>query len=184
MDNKITLKEIILDFIKDNGKITIADFMGVYGERLNVSRSSIYRSLIDLINDGEVKKISTDRENFYIPNEKKEEQKKQNVNQEYIELLSRIYQAEEDVKKLRENLKKNRKQLKKIYIDIISVTAVFVAIISFLIVNVNVISKITEANINHIAFALCIINISVCIGIFFFVLLIRFIIIKPILKND
>ena len=82
-----------------------------------------------------------------------------------------------------EKIEDIRGELKKIYVNLITLMSIFIAVFSLVIVNSNIIFKITEKNINKFIFQIICVNLSVCLSMIIFILLIRLIVINPLIRN-
>lgn len=169
-------REKIIEYLKDNDKATQVEL----SENLQIQRSTVARVLRDLMEENTVERVGTNRNLYYILKEGMTAEQYDNISSE---IKKRVILVEESMENVKEQVDNANQNINKIYIDIISLMSVFVAIIALIITNADIVLKITESNIKKYLLDIVLVNLSVCICLAVFVILIRFIVLKPLSKK-
>lgn len=172
----IKAREKIIDYLKENEKATQLELRN----NLSISQAIVSDILKRLIDENIVERVPTNRNTYYILKEGLTAEKYDNLSSE---IKKRVILVEESMENVKEQVDNANQNINKIYIDIISLMSVFVAIIALIITNADIVLKITESNIKNYLLDIVLVNLSVCICLAIFVVLIRFIVLKPLSKK-
>lgn len=162
----------------------------------NSSKYTIERALDELITGGKVVKITPHNPNsnrtYYTSSKKmaemkvKEDEKREDNNSNVTKEIDQvIVNAKDNYDDLTEKIEQIDKNVNSIYVNIISMMAIFVAIFALITVNANIVFSLTEENASAVFEGIVTINIVVVICIIALLSGVRFIIINPLLgKKD
>ena len=196
MDNK----EKVLELIKREGRKTIKEIT----EELGIGLVAAHRIVCELMANGEIREISTSRGKYYTLSfknsnilksdvnleidsdmgENKENDTGNRVERNIYKIEDSIYNAQDNARDVEDEIDRVKEQVGRIYVDFVSLMSIFVAVFSLISVNSNIVMKITEKNIHNTILTTVVVNISVCVCLSLFVLLIRKIVLTPIKEKE
>lgn len=157
-------------------------------EELGMTTAVVTRTLRNLLESGKVKKYGANNKRVYyasinVPQSDEIQLKTSELinelNQKYANLDSDLQSKSEILDKRIEEVENNTKN---IYLNIISIMAVFIAIFTLVISNVEMLKEYITSNdtICDVVMKMAVINIPLLVVIFFILLMIRFLILKPL----
>lgn len=167
------IEDIILQSVENAGKATVKDISIITNTSIVITKKILEK----LCSDGKIERLETSRGIYYIPIEGITYGQLEKMGSEINKV---IYRAEDDTENVRDQIKGLEDDVNKIYSNFISLMSIFVAVFSLVLVNANIVFKITEQNIENFTRSVVIVNLSVCVCITIFVVLIRLIVLKPI----
>lgn len=179
------LSEKILSVMKIYGRpVTIAEI----SDELAITRTVVLKVINSLVDSEKVKLYTTNGKNIYyaLVSESKNDDSQiktseliNELNQKYANLDSDLQSKSELLDKRIEEVENNTKN---IYLNIISIMAVFIAIFTLVISNVEMLKEYITSNdtICDVVMKIAVINIPLLVVIFFILLMIRFLILKPL----
>lgn len=179
------LSEKILSVMKIYGRpVTISEI----SDELALTRATVVKIINTLVDSEKVKLYTTNGKNIYyaLVNESRSDgtQTKTSelineLNQKYANLDSDLQSKSEILDKRIEEVENNTKN---IYLNIISIMAVFIAIFTLVISNVEMLKEYITSNdtMCDVVMKMAVINIPLLVVIFFILLMIRFLILKPL----
>lgn len=163
----------VLDFIERNERATIKDI----ANGCAISTSKAHSCVAALLREEKIAEIGTSRGVYYT---EVSEITAEQFDKLGTETKKITFRAQDDMQNVADEVKLLKNQIERIYVDFISLMAIFVAVFSLVSVNANIIAAVADKCICYIVRTTVIVNISVCFCMFIFVLLIRAIVLKPI----
>lgn len=181
----------ILDLLESSGKpLSLSEI----ANNLCYSRSSLMITLKNMVDEKKIQSYSAVTAkgdsyvnmNYYSKIDIAKDSSIHNIeklidelNQKYVNLDSDLQSKNEILDKRIEEVENNTKN---IYLNIISIMAVFIAIFTLVISNVEVLKEYITANdtIGDVVMKMAVVNIPLLVVIFFILLMIRFLILKPL----
>lgn len=177
----------ILDLLESSGKpLSLSEI----ASDLFYSRSNLFITLKKMVDEKQIQsytaKTAKGNINYYAKTGAVNEASTKNIeilidelNQKYVNLDSDLQSKSEILDKRIEEVENNTKN---IYLNIISIMAVFIAIFTLVISNVEVLKEYITTNdtICDVVMKMAVINIPLVIVIFFVLLMIRCLILKPL----
>lgn len=158
-------------------------------------KQEVQRALDELMAGEKVKKITPENSNtgrvyYTVRGEKtaiSDENEKTNLDNEETRVKAVVDQVIVNAKDYYEDLTVKIEGIDKyvngIYVNIISMMAIFVAIFALITVNANIVFTLTEENAKNVFYGIIAMNIFVVICIIVLLFGVKFIIIKPLLDK-
>lgn len=165
-----------------NKPVTISEI----ADELVISKAFAFKTIRELIAQGKVKEYLTNgRIKYYaLAVEAKTDEIQLNrfineLNQKYANLDADLQTKSDALDKRIEEVENNTKN---IYLNIISIISVFIAIFTLIITNIQVLKDYISVDdtLCTVAAKMAVINISLVIVIFFVLLMIRYLVLKPL----
>lgn len=169
--------EDVMNFIKDSGRVSVTDIATAFAVPVQKAAPQM---LSELCNEDKIQKIATNRGVYYLCSSGITVYQLEHLDNE---LNKNMYQIEDAMMDVKDEISDVKSHMGKIYADFISLMAIFVAVYAFVSINANVIAGVADKEADAVGRTVILVNISVCICLAVFVVLVRWLVLRPLQKN-
>ena len=172
-----SIKDEILNYlISSNDAFSLTQIAEIY----RLSASSTHMILEKLVKDEKIKKFITNKGTYYIHSKNATYDDLSNM---HYEITKETTKAKDQYEDLNSEINLLKEKLGRIYLDIISLMAIFVAVFSFISINTSIVFQLSKNNQYDVFRGIIITNLSLAITLVLLITLIRLIIVNPLVTN-
>lgn len=171
------LEEKIVEFLTDKGR---ASWKEIKDNIAGFKQKEKNEALENLLMNNEIDKFVTKTDTYYLLVEGITYGRMEILGSELKKIQ---FQMEDDLNIEKKEVEKLKEEINKIYLNFLTVIAVFISIFALIYTNTNIIYEISNSNIDLFVNKIIIINISVTVMILVLIIALRLFIINSLKKK-